>query len=156
MKRPSLAIYTTTTVDFGYKQSLLNVFGVPLQKDPDIEKVVYHNKPDMIDTTHSLIFNFQNPRNETLNIYFDTMKKIFTSLRKISSKKTKLLQLVAFNSQKGVFKKYLKAMNECGFKEIHLKKNGRVWRKVPNRSWQARLKGNIPASNEVLLLHKIK
>ena len=44
MKRPSLAIYTTTTVDFGYKQSLLNVFGVPLQKDPDIEKVVYHNK----------------------------------------------------------------------------------------------------------------
>ena len=59
MKRPSLAIYTTTTVDFGYKQSLLNVFGVPLQKDPDIEKVVYHNKPDMIDTTHSLIFNFQ-------------------------------------------------------------------------------------------------
>ena len=103
------------------------------------------------------IFNFQNPRNETLNIYFDTMKKIFTSLRKISSKKTKLLQLVAFNSQKGVFKKYLKAMNECGFKEIHLKKNGHVWRKVPNRSWQARyVKGNIPTANEVLLLHKIK
>jgi len=61
MKRPSLAIYTTTTVDFGYKQSLLNVFGVPLQKDPDIEKVIYHNTPNMIDTTHSLIFNFQNP-----------------------------------------------------------------------------------------------
>ena len=61
MKRPSLAIYTTTTVPFGYKQSLLNVFGIPLQKDPDVEKVVYHNTPDMIDTTHSLIFNFQNP-----------------------------------------------------------------------------------------------
>ena len=27
------------------------------------------------------VFNFQNPRNDTLNIYFDTMKKIFSSLR---------------------------------------------------------------------------
>ena len=42
------------------------------------------------------------------------------------------------------------------FKELKIKSNGHVWRKVPNRSWQARLKGNIPASNEVLLLHKLK
>jgi len=103
------------------------------------------------------VFNFQNPKNDTLNIYFDTMKKIFSSLRKISSKKTRILQLVAFNSEKGVFKKYLKTMKECGFKELNLKTNGHVWRKVPNRSWQAKfVKGNIPASNEVLLLHKIK
>ena len=47
-------------------------------------------------------------------------------------------------------------MSECGFKELKMKSNGYVWRKVPNRSWQARLKGNIPASNEVLLLHKLK
>ena len=103
------------------------------------------------------VFNFQNPRNDTLNIYFDTMKKIFSSLRKISSKKTRILQLVAFNSEKGVFKKYLKTMKECGFKELNLKTNGHVWRKVPNRSWQAKfVKGDITASNEVLLLHKIK
>ena len=102
------------------------------------------------------IFNFQNPRNQNLNIYFDTMKRIFTSLRKISSKKTIILQLVAFNNEKGVFKKYLKTMNKCGFKEIKLKQNGHVWRKVPNRSWQARyVKGDIPAANEVLLAHKI-
>ena len=103
------------------------------------------------------VFNFQNPRNDTLDIYFDTMKKIFSSLRKISSKKTRILQLVAFNSEKGVFKKYLKTMKECGFKELNLKTNGHVWRKVPNRSWQAKfVKGDIAASNEVLLLHKIK
>ena len=102
------------------------------------------------------IFNFQNPRNQNLNIYFDTMKRIFTSLRKISSKKTILLQLVAFNNEKGVFKKYLKTMNECGFKEIKLKQNGHIWRKVPSRSWQARyVKGDIPTANEVLLAHKI-
>ena len=84
------------------------------------------------------------------------MKRIFSSIRKISSKKTIILQLVAFNSKKGVFKKYLKTMNECGFKEANLKSNGHVWRKVPNRSWQARyVKGDIPTANEVLLAHKI-
>ena len=83
------------------------------------------------------------------------MRRIFTSLRKISSKKTIILQLVAFNNEKGVFEKYLKTMNECGFKEIKLKKNGHVWRKVPSRSWHARyLKGDISTSNEVLLAHK--
>jgi len=102
------------------------------------------------------IFNFQNPRNESLNIYFDTMKRIFSSIRKISSKKTIILQLVAFNSEKGVFKKYLKTMNECGFKEVNLKSNGHVWRKVPSRSWQAQyVKGDIPTAKEVLLVHKI-
>ena len=102
------------------------------------------------------IFNFQNPRNTNLNIYFNTMKKIFSALRKISSKKTIVLQLVAFNREKGVFKKYLKTMNECGFKEVNLKPKGHVWRKVPSRSWQARyVKGDIPTANEVLLAHKI-
>tara|TARA_B100000886_G_C20291090_1_gene435450 strand:+ start:498 stop:767 length:270 start_codon:yes stop_codon:yes gene_type:complete len=84
------------------------------------------------------------------------MKSIFSSLRKISSKNTIILQLVAFNNKNGVFNKYLKTMEECGFKELKIKSNGHVWRKVPNRSWQAKLKGNIPASNEVLLLHKTK
>ena len=102
------------------------------------------------------IFNFQNPRNTNLNIYFNTMKKIFSALRKISSKKTIVLQLVAFNREKDVFKKYLKTMNECGFKEVNLKPKGHVWRKVPSRSWQARyVKGDIPTANEVLLAHKI-
>ena len=102
------------------------------------------------------IFNFQNPRNTNLNIYFNTMKKIFSALRKISSKKSIVLQLVAFNREKGVFKKYLKTMNECGFKEVNLKPKGHVWRKVPSRSWQARyVKGDIPTANEVLLAHKI-
>ena len=102
------------------------------------------------------IFNFQSPRNKTYNLYFDKLKTIFKSIKKICSKNTIILQLVAFNHENGLFEKYLKTMEECGFKELKMKSNGYVWRKVPNRSWQARLKGNIPASNEVLLLHKIK
>ena len=68
----------------------------------------------------SVTSNFQNPTNITFDIYFNTMKNIFSSLRKISSKKTKILQLVAFNNKDGVFKKYLKKMEECGFKELKI------------------------------------
>jgi len=103
------------------------------------------------------IFNFQSPRNRTYDLYFNKLETIFKSVRKICSKNTVVLQLVAFNHENGLFEKYLKTLEDCGFKEMKLKKKGRVWRKVPNRSWQARfVKGNIPASNEVLLMHKIK
>lgn len=103
------------------------------------------------------IFNFQSPRNKTYNLYFDKLNTIFKSIKKICSKNTIVLQLVAFNHENGLFEKYLKTLEDCGFKEMKLKKKGRVWREVPNRSWQAKfVKGNIPASNEVLLLHKIK
>ena len=103
------------------------------------------------------IFNFQSPRNRTYDLYFNKLETIFKSVRKICSKDTVVLQLVAFNHENGLFEKYLKTLEDCGFKEMKLKKKGRVWRKVPNRSWQARfVKGNIPASNEVLLMHKIK
>ena len=103
------------------------------------------------------IFNFQSPRNRTYNLYFDKLTKIFKSLKKICSKDTVVLQLVAFNHESGLFERYLKTLEDCGFKEMKLKKKGRVWREVPNRSWQAKfVKGNIPASNEVLLMHKIK
>lgn len=100
------------------------------------------------------IFNFQHPRNNKLDIYFATMKKIFSSIRKISTKKTILVQLVAFNSNLN-FRRYLQTLKDCGFKEIKIKSKGHIWRKVPNRSWQARyVKGDIPASNEVLLMHR--
>ena len=102
------------------------------------------------------IFNFAHPGNKSMNIYFKTLKKIFSSIRKISNKKTILLQLVAFSNSDGVFERYLKTMEECGFKEIKIKSSGRVWRNVPNRSWQAKLKGDISASHEVMLMHKIK
>ena len=43
MKSPSLAVYTTTTVPYGYKQNLLQAFGLPIEKDGSFHKVVYHN-----------------------------------------------------------------------------------------------------------------
>ena len=98
---------------------------------------------------------FQYHGTKTLNIYFATLKKIYSSLYKASNKKTLLIQLVAFNKLDGVFERYLKTMEKCGFEEIKLNGKKRIWRNVPRRSWQARhVKGDIPTKKEVLLLHK--
>ena len=64
MKRPSLVdIFNRSTVPYGYKQNLLQGFGLPIEKDGSFDKVVYHNQNNTIDTTHSIIFNYQNPDN---------------------------------------------------------------------------------------------
>ena len=44
MKLPSLAVYTTTTVPYGYKQNLLQGFGLPIEQGGDFHKVIYHNQ----------------------------------------------------------------------------------------------------------------
>jgi len=65
--KPSLTAYMTTTVPFGYKKDLLEAFTQPVIKDDQFEKVVLHEQDGLMETSHSLIFNFQNPdsRNET-------------------------------------------------------------------------------------------
>ena len=52
-----------------------------------------------------------------------TTPNSFKSVRKICSKDTVVLQLVAFNHENGLFEKYLKTLEDCGFKEMKLKKN---------------------------------
>ena len=101
------------------------------------------------------VLNFQYPKNKDLRIYFETMEKVFSKLYKASNKKTLLMQLVAFNKIDGAFDMYLKTMKKCGFEEIKLNGRKRIWRTVPNRSWQAtHAKGELSSSKEVLLLHK--
>jgi hypothetical protein len=101
------------------------------------------------------VLNFQYPKNKDLRIYFETMEKVFSKLYKASNKKTLLMQLVAFNKLDGAFDMYLKTMKKCGFEEIKLNGRKRIWRTVPNRSWQAtHAKGELSSSKEVLLLHK--
>ena len=101
------------------------------------------------------ILNFQHPKTKNLKIYFKTMEKVFSSLYKVSNKKTLLMQLVAFNKLDGVLNQYLRTMKKCGFKEIRLNGKKRIWRNIPNRSWQSTFaKKGLPSSKEVLLLHK--
>jgi hypothetical protein len=52
-------------------------------------------------------------------------------------------------------------MSEAGFREVEAdcdaaaKVAGRIWRAVPGRKWYANNQGGLPASKEVMLLHRL-
>ena len=89
--------------------------------------------------------------------YFNMIRESFESIYEIASKDTYVIQLIGFK-KKELLNKYLLTMELAGFKEISIsvnnKKINRLWRKVKNRSFHAELKGDLDASNEVLLIHK--
>lgn len=95
-----------------------------------------------------------------LGTYFDRLKSVFTSVRSLLSEDAQVFQLVAFANPTWQLPAFLKAMEEAGFSETLVESNhecvvgGRVWRQVPGRKWYANKRGDIPASKEVLLVHK--
>lgn len=95
-----------------------------------------------------------------LGTYFDRLKGVFASVRSLLSDDAQVFQLVAFSNPKWQLPAFLKAMEEAGFDETLVEANhecivgGRVWRQVPGRRWYANKQGDIPASKEVLLVHR--
>lgn len=95
-----------------------------------------------------------------LGTYFDRLKDVFASVRSLLSDNAQVFQLVAFSNPTWQLPAFLKAMEEAGFVEVLAEANhecvvsGRVWRQVPGRKWYANKRGDIPASKEVLLVHK--
>jgi hypothetical protein len=95
-----------------------------------------------------------------LGTYFDRLKDVFASVRFLLSDDAQVFQLVAFSNPTWQLPAFLKTMEEAGFVETLVDANhecvvgGRVWRQVPGRKWYANKRGDIPASKEVLLIHK--
>ena len=68
--------------------------------------------------------------------------------------------MVAFSEPEWQLPSYLEIMQDSGFKEISFPKlanrrDGRVWRSVPNRKWYADKMGATAGSKEVVLFHKL-
>ena len=103
-------------------------------------------------------YTFGNRKESDLSHYFNTALASFQSITRIINKRTKVIQLVAFSNPEWQLPRYLKMMEDAGFKEIQSKfdsPDGRAWRSVPNRKWYARHRGNISPSIEVVLFHKL-
>ena len=102
------------------------------------------------------------PRDENaLVTYYARLKSVFSSVRSLLDEKTVVVQLVAFSDPVWQLKTYLETMREAGFVELEAdcelseKVRGRIWREVPGRKWYANKRGEIPASKEVMLLHRL-
>jgi hypothetical protein len=115
------------------------------------------NQRDGAGESHYLL----PPRDEDeLLTYYARLKSVFSSIRSLLDKNSVVVQLVAFSDPVWQLKTYLETMKEAGYMEVEAdcsvasKVKGRIWREVPGRKWYANKRGEIPASKEVLLLHK--
>jgi hypothetical protein len=95
-----------------------------------------------------------------LKTYFERLGKAFSSVRGLVGPGSIVVQLVAFSRPEWQLPAYLRSMEEAGFSEVkpvcrkEYLVDGRVWRQVPGRKWYAKNRGEIPASKEVMLLHR--
>lgn len=122
-------------------------------KVTDIQYFISDTKP--LEGVNSYTFSTRISNLEPK--YFRMIYDGFYNLRDIIDYNTLIIQVVGFRD-KSMLKKYLNTMELAGYEEYFFKVNGRqrnrLWRKVVNRSFHAASKGDIPASEEVLLIHK--
>jgi DNA modification methylase len=116
------------------------------------------NQRDGAGESHYLL----GPRDEDeLVTYYARLKSVFSSVRSLLDENSIVVQLVAFSDPTWQLKTYLETMEAAGFVETEADCNtaakvcGRIWREVPGRKWYANKRGEIPASKEVMLLHKL-
>lgn len=91
--------------------------------------------------------------------YFNCIRQSFTQVHKLLAPDAKVVQLIAFSDINDQLPRYLKAMDQAGFREVDIdlsnqSPNNRVWRQVPLRKWYAAVKGNTSSSRELLLVHR--
>ncbi len=89
-----------------------------------------------------------------LETYFANILKSFSSIRKVCSKETLIVQMVAFSDITWQLPKYLDVMALAGFEEVQIS-DDRIWRQVPSRKWYAEIKDSVDSANEVVLFHKL-
>ena len=85
-----------------------------------------------------------------LRNYFNMITDAFLSVARVVADDAHVVQLVGFQRVETQLPEYLSCMSEAGFEEVA----GRLSRRVPNRKWYAKLKGNVDAATEYLLIHR--
>ncbi len=112
------------------------------------------------DGNGASFYTFGDRKRRGLAPYYDHLLKAYRSLARIADGHTVLVQMVAFSDPSWQLLKYLRILQEVGFKEVKFASiansdDGRVWRSVPHRKWYADQRGRTTSSNEVVLFHRL-
>jgi hypothetical protein len=94
-----------------------------------------------------------------LQTYFDNIRAVMSSLAALADRRTVIVQMIAFSQRRWQLPRYLEIMEEVGFEELFLPllrgtPDRRLWRRVPGRRWYSDQRGDTPASQEVVLIHR--
>lgn len=112
-----------------------------------------------LDGAGSSYYTMGDRKYPELKTYFDNIRSTMSSVAAIASARTVIVQMVAFAEPCWQLPRYLKTMEEAGLRELKLSKlrgerDGRLWRSVPSRRWYSDQRGETPASQEVVLIHR--
>jgi hypothetical protein len=112
------------------------------------------------DGAGASFYTFGDRKQKDLRRYYEQAALAFSSLARIATQRTMVVQMVAFNDSSWQLPAYLEMMESCGFVEKQFPqlanwRDGRVWRDVPNRKWYADKHGATGGSEEVVLFHKL-
>ncbi len=113
-----------------------------------------------LDGNGASYYTFGDRKAQHLDSYFNDALAAFRSLSMIVENETIIVQMVAFSEPGWQLPRYVSVMEQAGFREIKFpeianKKDGRIWRAVPNRKWYASQRGMTSSSDEVVLFHKL-
>jgi len=112
-----------------------------------------------LDGAGSSYYTMGDRKYPELRTYFENIKAAMSSVAALADKRTIVVQMVAFSQPKWQLPRYLETMEEAGLREVKLSKlrgerDGRLWRSVPSRRWYSDQRGETPASQEVVLIHR--
>jgi DNA methylase len=88
-----------------------------------------------------------------LKNYVNMIIGAFRSVARILAPSGYVVQLVGFSDASKHLPLYLRCMRAAGLEECEIH-GDRLARRVPNRKWYAKLKGDVDASTELLLIHR--
>lgn len=98
-------------------------------------------------------YNFAYRSENAADRYFAESLKTLTGVREVMRDGAMFVQLIAFANPTRQLPRYLANMQDAGFAEVR-QGHRRIWRHVPSRRWHATLKGTLPSSREVVLIHQ--
>lgn len=87
--------------------------------------------------------------------YFLRLTEVFQSVRSTIENSGVVVQLVSFSDIDSQLPRFLRAMEEAGFREdlFTVRNRALLWRSVPNRRWYFRVNANRKSASELLLIH---
>ena len=113
---------------------------------------------DLRDGHGASFYTFGSRTPTGLERYYTLQAKSFTSLRSYLQSDGLVVQLVSFADMAADLPRYLETMKQAGYEEVSEQVGlppSRLWRNVPNRKWYVRVRDRAPASQEILLVHRL-
>jgi hypothetical protein len=112
-----------------------------------------------LDGAASSYYTMGDRKHPELATYFANLEATMSSVAALADERTLIVQMVAFSNASWQLQRYLQTMEKAGLQEVFLptlkgKRDGRLWRTVPNRRWYSEQRGETPGSQEVVLIHR--